>query len=119
MRELKFKTWDRKEKEMYPAERLADWTLIIEEERYDILQFTGLLDKNGKEIYEGDVVKTVIRTIDGHDHKESGEVKWNYNDLAYDIVRSREKGDFQHLFKSSGRTVEVIGNIYENPDLLK
>lgn len=76
-----------------------------------LLQFTGLRDKNGKEIYEGDVVQhsehmkpTELSTWG------KLEVKWNEEKLQWD-------GIFPTLLPWRG--IEVIGNIYENPNLLK
>ena len=64
-------------------------------------QFTGLKDKNGKEIYEGDIVKSGILT---------GEV---YQQYGYWTATSIG----QSLW--SQKSIEIIGNIYENPELLK
>ena len=63
MREIKFRAWDETEKYMYNWENLINQNLkniftITEQCGYVLMQYTGLLDKNGKEIYEGDIVKT-------------------------------------------------------------
>jgi len=75
-----------------------------------LMQYTGLKDKNGKEIYEGDVVKTDNITA-------SGEIVWDR--FAWFIKLPREK-DFYHQFiDATGQSHEVIGNIYENPELCR
>ena len=99
---------------------VADW---YKKNENRIMQYTGLKDKNGKEIYEGDIVRYERR----HRRPEVPvdvffrEVKFiSYND-------SEEYYDYTHLGWSAGgdRTLpdvasgcEVVGNIYENPELL-
>lgn len=74
-------------------------------------QFTGLLDKNGREIYEGDI----IRFVNGQ-KKVNGE--WVDNEFIYTVEYS--EGTFHGIFGLSKvlNSVEVIGNIYDNPDLI-
>lgn len=85
-------------------------------------QFTGLHDKNGKEIWEGDVVENCMRFKS--EHRNIAEVIW-YKDLGCWglIYRGGTIQAFHHLFLTHSigaeRNVEVLGNIYENPDLLK
>lgn len=75
--------------------------------------FTGLLDKNGIEIYEGDVIRTKSH------HPEKMEIRfieggfcawWGNDDYPIDIA---------HFYDSTGCCLEVIGNIHENPELLE
>lgn len=84
-------------------------------------QFTGLLDKNGKEIYEGDIVcfldGEIISTENGMECDEFpsiGVVEWENEKQGWDIT-NRTDVDWIDCWDE----VEVIGNIYENPDLLK
>jgi hypothetical protein len=80
-----------------------EWDGLYKEET--VGQFTGLTDKNGKEIYEGDVVEWKgVR----------GEV-W-YNESAARFFFDDSKG--LHLEPHYGHEAEVIGNIYENPELI-
>ena len=83
-------------------------------------QYTGLKDKNGKKIFEGDIVavefqratkrgKAVISYLD----KYAGFVLTNTGEVAYEYEALGELGDYQM------RYVEVIGNIWDNPELLK
>jgi uncharacterized phage protein (TIGR01671 family) len=83
------------------------------EKGYTLMQFTGLRDKNGKEIYEGDVV-TVTNWLngepwEGHIHNCEIEFKGGKFDL---------KDHWMHESLESS-DVTVIGNIYENPELVK
>ena len=74
---------------------------------WQVMQFTGLHDKNGKEIYEFDIVKI----------KSCG-------DEYIDVVKFYIDGDYQSCFRTGilgwhRDEIEVIGNVFENPNLLK
>jgi len=74
------------------------------------LQFTGLTDKNGKEIYEGDVIKT--------ETEKAMVVSWNNHFASFCLDRAGWM--FTHYFGEGvdPEQIEIIGNIYENPKLL-
>lgn len=77
-------------------------------ERYEIMQFTGLLDKNGKEIYEGDIVKGSGFT---------GEIL--FTDFAWMVHRFDADGEVEETVIITDYKLEVIGNKFENPELLE
>ena len=76
----------------------------------NIKQFTGLFDKNGKEIYEGDVLKTK--------YQDKAIMIWHkeFSCFCFETIDEVVKGEYQYSFKNV--EIEIIGNIYENPELL-
>jgi uncharacterized phage protein (TIGR01671 family) len=118
MREIKFRCWDDKIKRMISWEDmlLEEWFLgdLQGWDDLNIMQFTGLYDRTGKEIWERDIVKTFnIRD------NIVGKIQWNNDRLTWMIhPPSWHKNTSEHLFYYRGH-IEVIGNIYENPELLK
>lgn len=111
-REIKFRVWLGDRMEIIPwniADKYQDCF-----QKGGVMQYTGLKDKNGKEIYEGDIVKR---------YDDIGEVR-------FDTKFENEGGTFATPgfgFYQIGETgalwhsdcLEIIGNVYENPDLLK
>ena len=77
-------------------------------DRFILMQFTGLHDKNGKEIYEGDIVQ-----IYKHMSSEKSEV----TQVVWDEENCEYKGIYPNI--AVWEQHEVIGNIYENPELLE
>lgn len=108
MRDLKFRCWSSEGKQFVPVETTfftgddGIGSLIVPKELI-FSQYTGLHDKNGKEIYEGDIFNDV------------GVVRWN-NDRAYFYIHYPDCDIGFPSGEKPGR-FEVIGNIYENPEL--
>jgi len=119
----KFRVWDKHDKRMsYGTPELYDDMIGIRFEHFSvetdsfddliIMQSTGLKDKNGVEIYEGDVVK-FIGTYKESKGKELGRYKVEWNDYYtgfYPLIDDYLRGNSEW---------EVIGKIYENPELLE
>jgi uncharacterized phage protein (TIGR01671 family) len=90
---------------------------------YELMQFTGLKDKNGKEIYEYDIVRLTGTGDREGDDLGTKTVKWQSDACGFFFQPSMEaqSGDYTVLI-GAGETeefeLEVIGNIYENPELL-
>ena len=92
----------------YPITRGDEWFIFHDEKN----QFTGLLDKQGKEIYEGDIVRYNGYYI-GDFWTEKGQDKVEYDDGCY----FGGSGELDSA-AISNKNIEIIGNIYENKDLL-
>ena len=145
MREIKFRAWDKKTKKMRVVDSMAFFAkkgfpsffeleeegtpkvvnvwgteiigeyapkdiLLHREPKLDgiaLMQYTGLKDNNGKEIYEGDVVRT---EGDEEIPQQTGKVFWNEEWCSF----RWSDGDEWSL----NTELEVIGNIYENPELI-
>ena len=86
---------------------------LEKKEEYILEQFTGLKDKNGKMIFDGDIVK--------YHSEETCEIYWEKTGACFYISNNEdnENGFVVHFNKSISDYCEIIGNIHENPNLLK
>lgn len=125
-REIRFRVWDKERKYLWQAECL--WKIdflnehlyIIDGEgdayqhdwsNFELMQYTGLKDKNGVEIYERDIVCP--------SGQEYGVIVWDNRSAGFwvDYSKAKSVGKFDYQLHQH-TYLEVIGNIYENPELL-
>jgi len=137
-REIKFRAWI--DNELLSHEQLIDmdqethaiYTIITNEEKEDgvsFMQYTGLKDKNGKEIYEGDIIYWEIDNGVGIE-SYTAIVKWSENLVEEGWNQTYKwlvgytgnyyRGSYDELSTPAAYNdaLQIIGNIYENPELL-
>ncbi len=112
-REIKFRIWHYVCKKMlydftWPLTDGNDVNMAFADLLHPLMQFTGLLDKNGKEIYEGDIVKW-------NDVVDDGWGGGYHTSITENVYFGG--GAFYPVCQMPGNEYEVIGNIYENPKL--
>lgn len=108
-REIKFRAWDTDTSQYVRCNHHAIGQIGNDYagmgNRFVYQQFTGIHDKNGKEIYEGDIVL--------FDKKRKGKVVYSNTDTGFKILG--QKDFYYHI---SDYDIEILGNIYEHPELL-
>jgi len=113
-REIKFRAWNITQSLMIEdaSHLLPLYNEDLPGDKVILMQFTGLKDKNGRGIYEGDIVSN------GHD---TGIIKWDKIHCAFRAywIATALDDDVSWIPFKGMKYNEVIGNIYENPELLK
>lgn len=127
MREIKFRAWNKLANKMYSHKVLEDVLVNLTKNDFiagiflplnsnnKLMQYTGLKDKNGTEIYEGDIVK--IEDYFGGDL--IGNIIYDEITAGYVFNKGNEISYFQMTLDLENYVYYVIGNIYENPELLE
>ena len=116
MRQIKFRVWDSKEKTwiwnlgMKKNNVLCDGT---ESGRFEIMQFTGLYDKNGKEIYEYDIIQATVTN-----ENRTGIYIVEYDAPAWWADSQKLDLDVHYIDGIEIKDYKVIGNKFDNPELL-
>ncbi|XNN69484.1 YopX family protein [Bacillus pumilus] len=132
MREIKFRGWYGSRIGMMSPTFDGDINEIFADKHGDYMQYTGLKDKNGVEIYEGDIIHCVHWFFNGDEIEEHFTASVGFRDGSFTLenIKSRYYSDFTGEENGKGicwigninyceEDYEVIGNIYQNPELLK
>lgn len=147
MREVKYRLWCKERQEMIDIRKMyfedgklttiscvdhdSDFEYFTEDNDHVLMQYTGLKDKNGREIYEKDIVEIKhtydYMAFDGYERSwtiTKGEVVFNY--AGFDVKYLDRDGEpvwsgitLMECLSDMVSEWEVIGNIYENPELLE
>lgn len=130
MRDIRFRVWDTENKEMLKVQELDfedtfyGGRLSIRTDQYNdyfdiedmiLMQYTGLKDKNGNEIYEGDIVSFNLKSDSEGQPNITGYIEYQTTFSSYRIMSL--KGSFALDYNI--KDIEAIGNIYDNPELLE
>lgn len=124
-RDIKFRAWDKKSKVIIPWDLISESrTLAFFVNNHNrnisncvLMQFTGLIDRNGKDIYEGDIVEFYEGDI--VEYSRTFKVKIIFQDGGFKLQGPQDMGSVFLKYFTCDNAVSVIGNIYENPNILE
>ena len=113
MREIKFRAWDKKQKCWILDQQIKkNFNQYYNQPNSILMQYTGLKDKRRKEIYEGDVLYYKLL-------EQNYLVQWDIHNAKFSAIGKRNTFDSNAYRASAFDQMEIVGNIYENPELLE
>jgi uncharacterized phage protein (TIGR01671 family) len=126
-REIKLRAWDTETKEMSYDFLNKHWLRVCIESPYvELMQYTGLKDKSWKEIYEGDILtSTEYPFQDGGEYNYHGVIEWIDEEASFYMTKRLANLEKRGMSNGISQPIEnieefeIIGNIYENPELIE
>lgn len=120
MREIKFRAWDKEDKVMqYDLEFTTTELHFSENQYYHFMQYTGLMDRNWNDIYEGDIITYLNPAFE----KLMGEVRFAGSDFAVGTDQNTiylQNFILEHFEPGHPiQSLEILGNIHENVEILQ
>ena len=125
MREIKFRAWNSIDKKMVGWCSLKhSFDAFIKSKHYELMQFTGLTDKNGVDIYEGDILESVSEMVNVANYPvKTGEMKRTLKVVSYDDSKGAFVTPNSIVATMSQSIISkysiVVGNIHQNHELLE
>ena len=131
---FKYRCWDKQIKKMrygdiqlscsglpFTLEATSEGLKVVDIDNIEIMQSTGIKDRNGKLIYEGDIVKYTSAPSKSNPEAipftENYKIVWNETYGGYNTQRFN--GVNCHCIATVQKQIEIVGNVYENPELLE
>lgn len=138
MKVLKFRAWHKELKKMYPVLSMEQINTkhmrtyssqgdIFSINEIELMQWTGLQDKESRDIYEGDIINNPINTVHGA-HNQYGIIRFGEHETSDDYYASGAYGFYieylNNVFRSTVdslpmKDIILLGNIYQNPELME
>lgn len=116
MKEIKFRAWGKNSKEYLSHKGEKEFTItelgtLPDLSVWKLEQYTGLKDKNGTEIYEGDILDVILH----NGEHENYLIQWDEREAGFEAY-NRDRSNY--ILSYIWDECEVIGNIFENPELM-
>lgn len=121
-KEIKYRAWDKINKKMlnwyeFLDTNVKDTFIAPESAGLILMEYIGICDKNGKEIYRNDIIKFKNKNDKFNEYPKIALIIWSEENLAYNLISPNRILEHENLsYYLNGYDLEIIGHIYEIPD---